>query len=351
MAVRSNPDAPAEGRGECWGVDVEAPHVSIQPLTAGWRTAFHAAHAALGAAADQLPPEELRRDAARLTKEVERTQRLFEALVRERVAVGAFASLTLSPWDARRLLGLPPEVVACVFNLDGVLIPSAALHVAAWAETFDEFLNTRAERTHREIAPFNPRTDYPQHIHARPRLEGVRGFLASRGIRLPEGEPSDPAGAETVHGLANRKQQAMLRRLERHGVAAFEGSRRYLELAHDAGVHCAVVSASANTATILERAGLAELIDERVDGETIRAEHLRVKPAADTLLAACRKLGVAPEKTASFETSRAGVAASRAAGLRLVVGVDDGGDRNALRAEGADVIVSGVAELLERRAA
>lgn len=326
--------------------------VSIQPLTAGWRTAFHAAHAALGAAAPVLPSEELRREVARLTKEVERTQRLFESLVRERVGAGAFANLTLSPWDARRLLGLPPEVVACVFNLDGVLIPSALLHVAAWAETFDEFITARAERTHREIAPFNPRTDYPQHIHARPRLDGVRTFLASRGIRLSEGEPSDPAGAETVQGLANRKQQAMLRRLERQGIAAFEGSRRYLELAHDAGVHCAVVSASANTATILERAGLSGLIDERVDGETIRVEHLRVKPAADTLLAACRKLGVAPEKAASFETSRAGVAASKAAGLRLVVGVDDGGSAaNGLRAEGADVIVSGVAELLERRAA
>ena len=332
-------------------MDAHTVPVSIQPLTAGWRASFHAAHAALGAAATQLPAEELRADAARLTREVERTQRLFEALVRERVAVGAFANLTLSPWDARRLLGLPPEVVACVFNLDGVLIPSAVLHVAAWAETFDEFINVRAERTHREIAPFNPRTDYPEHIHARPRLEGVRAFLASRGIRLPEGEPSDPAGAETVHGLANRKQQAMLRRLERQGVAAFDGSRRYLELAHDAGVHCAVVSASANTVTILERAGLSELIDERVDGETIRAEHLRVKPAADTLLAACRKLGVAPEKAASFETSRAGVAAGRAAGLRLVVGVDDGGGARELRAEGADLIVSGVAELLERRAA
>lgn len=325
--------------------------VSIQPLTAGWRAALHAAHAALGAAATQLPAEELRADAAHLTKEVERTQRLFEALVRERVAAGAFANLTLSPWDARRLLGLPPEIVACVFNLDGVLIPSAVLHVAAWAETFDEFINVRAERTHREIAPFNPRTDYPQHIHARPRLEGVRAFLESRGIRLPEGEPSDAAGAETVHGLANRKQEAMLRRLERRGVASFEGSRRYLELAHDAGVQCAVVSASANTATILERAGLSGLIDESVDGETIRAEHLRVKPAADTLLAACRKLGVAPEKAASFETSRAGVAAGRAAGLRLVIGVDDGGGARELRAEGADLIVSGVAELLERRAA
>jgi HAD superfamily hydrolase (TIGR01509 family) len=320
-------------------------------LTAGWRAALHAAHSALAAAATQLPAEELRGEAARLTREVELTQRLFESLVREGVAVGSFASLTLSPWDARRLLGLPPEVVACVFNLDGVLIPSAVLHVAAWAETFDEFLNVRAERTHREIAPFNPRTDYPQHIHARPRLEGVRAFLASRGIRLPEGNPSDPPGAETVRGLANRKQQALLSRLERQGVAAFEGSRRYLELAHDAGVHCAVVSASANTSTILDRAGLSKLIDERVDGETIRAEHLRVKPAADTLLVACRKLGVAPERAASFETSRAGVAAGRAAGLRLVVGVDEGGGAKELRAEGADLIVSGVAELLGRRAA
>jgi HAD superfamily hydrolase (TIGR01509 family) len=336
--------------GEGTGV-IATPSVSLHVLTARWRSAFHAADAALHAAAGSLPPEELRAHGSRLTAELAPTQSLLEALAHDRHADGAFLSLAVSPLKARRLLGLPDDVAGCVFNLDGVLIGSASLHAAAWAETFDELLSARVERTGGHFPPFNPRLDYPQHLHARPRLDGVRSFLASRGIRLPEGTPSDPPGAETVHGLANRKKAALLRRLDEHGVAAFDGSRRYLELAHDAGLPCAVVSASANTATILDRAGLADLVDERVDGETIRAEGLRVKPAADTLLAACRKLGIAPTHAVAFETTRAGVAAGRAAGFALVVGVDGGSEAAGLRAEGADLVVAGVAELLERTAA
>jgi len=325
------------------------PPITFDALAARWRAGFHAAGAALAAAGGgSLPPEEVHARAVRLAAEVGPTEELLKALARDWQTSTRFVHLLVSPAEARRALGLPPSVTACVFNLDGVLIGSAAIHAAAWTETFDEFISNRVERTGGRFIPFNPRVDYPELIHGRPRLDGVRGFLASRGIRLPEGDPGDTPGAETVHGLANRKNRALLQRLDEHGVTAYEGSRSYLELAHEAGVHCAVVSASANTGTILERSGLADLIEERVDGNTMRTERLRVKPAPDTLLAACRKLGVEPRRAAAFETTRAGVAAGRAAGFDLIVGVDGGDNADGLRAEGADFVITGVGELMER---
>ena len=212
-----------------------------------------------------------------------------------------------------------------MFDLEGVLAGSARIHTAAWAETLDEFLSRRVEKTGERFAPyrpFDPTVDYERHIHGKPRLEGVLAFLASRGIRLPEGSSSDPAGAETVWGLANLKNEALLRRLDQEGVAAFAGARLCLEGAREAGLHCAVVSASANTGTILERAGLGRLIDERVDGIGIQSEQLRGRPAPDTLLAACDGLGVQPQHAATFETTLAGVEAGRAADFGFVVAVD-----------------------------
>ncbi len=231
-----------------------------------------------------------------------------------------------------------------VFRLNGVLIGSAAVHAAAWAETFDEFIFNRTERTRGRFAPFDRRTDYLERIHGKPRLEGVRAFLASRGIRLPEGDPDDPPAAETVHGLANRKNQALVRRLDERGLSALEGSRHYLEIAHDAGVHSAVVSASAHTYTILARAGIADFIDDVVDADAIEEEHLRPEPAPDWLLAACRRLGVEPEHAAAFETNAAGVAAGHAGGFKVVVGVDRAGRPDVLRAAGADVVIEGLDE-------
>jgi beta-phosphoglucomutase family hydrolase len=326
---------------------------AVDDLVVYWRTALRAAREAL-AAAESLPLDERHERTRRLTAEVASTQALLQALERDVHGRNHVLPLVVSPVEARRLLGLPPEITACVFNLDGVLIGSATLHAEAWTETFDEFISARVERTGGQFLPFNPRIDYPQHMHGRARLDGVRGFLASRGIRLPEGDPSDPPGAETVQGLANRKSQVLVRSLEEHGVHAFDGSRSFLDLAHEAGLRCAVVSASSNTEAILERARLADLVDERVDGTTIRREHLQVKPAPDTLLAACQRLGVEPSHTAAFETTRAGVAAGRSAGFDLIVGVDGatGADRgDALRAEGADIVVGGIGELLERRLA
>jgi len=292
----------------------------------------------------------------RLSSERASTVRLLDEVARAERVRGQFSHLLVSRSGLRRLLGLPSAVSACVFNLDGVLVGSAALHAAAWAETFDELTLARSERTagrfapFSRFAPFDLHTDYDEHIHGRPRLEGVRAFLASRGISLPEGNAEDPPGAETVYGLANRKREALLRQLDKQGVSAVEGSRRYLEAVRDAGLHRAVVSASANTKTILERAGLAGLVEERVDGDAILARRLRPRPAPDILLAACELLGVLPEQAVAFETSPAGVAAARAGGFRLVVGVDSSTRTHELRDQGADLVVSGLAELLERNA-
>ena len=155
------------------------------------------------------------------------------------------------PWDARRVLGLRADVDACAFNLEGVLVESATFHAAAWRETFDELISERWERTGGAFAPFNPRTDYLTHLHGRPRIEGVREFLASRGMSLPEGGPCRPAGHQTVYGLANRKGDALHRLLRDHDVLPFAAARTYLELANKAGIRCAVLSASAHTPEIL----------------------------------------------------------------------------------------------------
>lgn len=326
---------------------------SFDVLSVSWRTAFRAARAAVEAA-ESIPADERHDWARRLAAEVTPTQELLRALAHDLHQNGGALPLVVSPAEARRLLGLPPEVTACVFNLDGVLIGSAALHAAAWTEVFDGFLSRRADRTGGVFAPFNPHVDYAEHMHARPRADGVRGFLASRGIRLPEGDASDPPDGETVHALADAKNRALRRRLDLEGIHAFDGSRSYLELAHEAGVRCAVVSASANTQTLLERAGLAGLVDGRVDGTTIARDHLQVKPAPDMLLAACRLLGVEPERAAAFETTRAGVEAGRTAGFDVIVGVHGaaGADRReSLRAAGADIVVSGVGDMLEQRTA
>jgi HAD superfamily hydrolase (TIGR01509 family) len=249
------------------------------------------------------------------------------------------------------MLGLPQGVRACIFELEGVLAGSARIHAAAWAETLDEFLSRRVEKTGERFAPyrpFDPRVDYERHIHGKPRLEGVLAFLASRGIRLPEGRPSDSAGVETVWGLATRKNEALLRRLDREGVSAFAGARVYLEGAREAGLSCAVVSASANTTTILKRAGLADVIAAQVDGVTIESQGLRGKPAPDLLLAACALLGVRAEDAATFETTLAGVEAGRDAGIGLVIAIDRRGREGMFRAHGADLVVPDLTALLDR---
>jgi HAD superfamily hydrolase (TIGR01509 family) len=329
--------------------------VTLDTVSAHWRLVFDAAQDALLSARAcgaslRFPDPELRERTALLTRDREATARLIDEIAREEHIL--LSHRLLFRRATKRMLGLPSDTLACVFDLDGVLTGSATVHAAAWAETLDEFLSRRVERTGERFAPFkpfDPRTDYFGHIHAKPRLEGIHAFLASRGIRLAEGHPDDPPGTETVYGLANRKNEALLGRLDREGVTAFAGSQQYLEDAHEAGLRCAVVSSSSNTTAILDRAGLGSLIDECVDGNTIRAEELHNKPEPDTLLAACRQLDVEPGRAAAFETSLAGVAAARAAGFGYVVGVDRRGRAAMLPPHGADHVVTDLAALLERK--
>jgi HAD superfamily hydrolase (TIGR01509 family) len=333
---------------------VVADPVSLDALAGRWRAAFAVAADALQAASGcneslGFAEQELAQHKGRLAHERETTARLLTLIAHDEHVV--LHRSVLAPRATRPMVGLPPAVLACVFDLEGVLTGSASIHAAAWADAFDQFLSRRLELTGERFGafrPFNPATDYYAHIHGKPRLEGVHAFLASRGIRLPEGRVDDPPGAETVHGLANRKNEALLRRLVREGVSAYADTRQYLEAALEAGLLLAAVSASANTAAILEHAGLDALIAERVDGNTIGAEHLRSKPAPDTLLAACRRLGVPPARAAAFETTDAGIAAARAAGFGVVVGVDRPERRGKLHIHGADVLVNDLVALLDR---
>lgn len=323
--------------------------VTLNTIAAGWRVALAAAHEALAAGSDWLPPEDLHRRSTELMHERERVAALLDADARmEHVHLVRRLSL---PSATKQDLGLPPTIDACIFDLDGVLTPSDELHFMAWAMTFDSFLLRRMEHASEHFshyARFSRRSDYMELIHGKPRLDGVRAFLASRGIVLPEGTPDDPPTAETVWGLANEKNLALRGLLEHEGVNAFAGAHRFLEAADDAGLASIVVSASANTAAILEHAGLADLVDFRVDGQTMRAQGLHPKPAPDTLVAACGLLGEPPGHVAAFETTESGVAAARAAGMGLVVGVDRSDESHRLA---ADVLVHDLGDLLRPRSA
>lgn len=247
------------------------------------------------------------------------------------------------------MLGLPDNVSACLFDLDGVLTQTARVHNAAWEEMFNAYLRDRAARTHETFVPFDPDRDYREHVDGRPRADGVRAFLASRGITLPEGTPGDPPEAETVNGLGNRKNEQLLREIKEHGVQVFEGSVAYLRAVRDAGLRRAVVSASKNCCDVVEAAGLTDLLEERVDGEVAAEQGLPGKPAPDTFLAAAKLLGVRPDQAAVFEDAISGVQAGRAGSFGFVVGVDRVGHAAALRDNGADVVVEDLSELMRER--
>jgi beta-phosphoglucomutase family hydrolase len=243
-------------------------------------------------------------------------------------------------------LGLPDAVTAGLFDLDGVLTNTAAVHNKVWKQIFDTFLREWADRTGEPFVAFDPVADYLGYVDGKPRADGVRDFLASRGITLPEGNRDDSPGAESVNGLANRKNQALLERIRDEGVEVFPGSRRYLEAAREAGLRRVVVSSSANTAEVLRVTGLAHLVEGWIDGIAIVVQELKGKPAPDSFLAGARCVGVEPARAAVFEDALAGVAAGRAGGFGVVVGVDRTGQADALREHGADIVVSDLAELL-----
>jgi beta-phosphoglucomutase family hydrolase len=240
-------------------------------------------------------------------------------------------------------MGLPDSIRALLFDLDGVLTGTAELHRQAWKRTFDDFVATRAGQR-----PFTEQ-DYLDYVDGRPRADGVRTFLASRGIDLPEGDPDDPPSAETVNGVGNRKNELLLSIIETEGVRPYPGSRRYLEAAAKAGLRIGVVTSSANGEAVLAAADLTKFVQARVDGLTIAGQGLRGKPAPDSFLAGAKALGVPAGETAVFEDALSGVRAGRDGKFGFVVGVDRANQADALRAHGADVVVEDLAELLEAR--
>jgi beta-phosphoglucomutase family hydrolase len=244
------------------------------------------------------------------------------------------------------VLGLPDHITTCLFDLDGVLTQTAKVHNAAWAEMFDDYLRERATRLGEPFVPFDPGRDYNAYVDGRPRADGVRTFLESRGIVLPEGTPEDPPGVETVNGLGNRKNEQVLRRIREHGVEVYEGSVQYLRACVEAGLRRAVVSASANCREVLEAAGLSDLVEVRVDGVVAVEQGLRGKPHPDTFLAAAKRLGATPDQAAVFEDATAGVQAGRAGKFGHVVGVDRVGHAEDLLANGASIVVVDLADLL-----
>ena len=245
------------------------------------------------------------------------------------------------------MLGLPQQVRACLFDLDGVLTDTASVHIRAWKAMFDDYLRQRAQRSGEQFVPFDPAADYRQYVDGKKREDGVRSFLASRGIELPEGGPDDAPNLESVHGLANRKNGTFQRTLREAGVEVFDGSRRYLEAVATAGLGVAVVSSSANTRDVLELTGLDRFVDKRVDGVTLQEEHLPGKPAPDSFLRAAQLLEVSPAEAAVFEDALSGVAAARSGHFGFVVGVDRVGQADRLRRDGADIVVTDLADLLK----
>lgn len=251
------------------------------------------------------------------------------------------------PTDATAV-GLDAGIRACLFDLDGVLTQTASIHSTAWKETFDAFLREYDARTGSQNAPFDKGSDYEQYVDGKTREDGVRGFLGSRGIDLPEGGPGDPPDAETVHGIGEAKQQAFVKLLDRHGPQVFEGSIAYVHAARAAGLACAVVTSSANCAAILSAAGITDLFEATVDGHDVADQGLEGKPAPDSYLAGARAVHVAPEHAAVFEDAIAGVEAGHAGGFGAVVGVNrlDAEHRAHLGEHGATVVVDDLSELL-----
>jgi beta-phosphoglucomutase family hydrolase len=247
------------------------------------------------------------------------------------------------------VLGLPDGVTACLFDLDGVLTQTAKVHAAAWKQTFDDYLRRRAADRGEPFVAFDLVDDYDRYVDGKPRDDGVRSFLASRKIELPEGTPDDPPDAETIHGIGNRKNEIVLKLISDQGVEPYEGSVRYVKAARAAGLRRAVVSSSTNCRDVLAAAGIRDLFEEIVDGVVAERRHLNGKPAPDTFLEGARALGVKPAQGVVFEDALAGVQAGRAGNFGFVVGVNRVDQADALRAHGADVVVDDLAELLDAR--
>ena len=248
--------------------------------------------------------------------------------------------------SARRRAVTPERFDAVLFDLDGVITDTARIHTRCWKEMFDAFLAERTPRPGERLDPFDADHDYHQHVDGKPRYDGVRDFLRSRGIDLPEGSRDSPQSEESVHGLGNRKDRMVNEAIAAGEVRTYPGSLAWLRALRAAGMRTALVSSSANARAVLEAAGLTDCFDTRVDGEVAAERGLPGKPAPDTFLAAARELGAAPERAVVVEDAISGVQAGRAGGFGLVLGVARQGNERALEDNGADRVVRDLEEML-----
>jgi beta-phosphoglucomutase family hydrolase len=235
---------------------------------------------------------------------------------------------------------------AVLFDLDGVITNTAKLHAACWKQMLDEYLQKRATERGETFRPFDLATDYRLHLDGKPRFDGVRDFLASRGIQLSEGDSKDPPQAETVRGLGNRKNELVSDAIERVGVEAYQGSVRLIDQLRRGGFKLALVTSSENCTAVLKAAKLDSLFDVRVDGHMVETQDLAGKPAPDTFLMAAKLLGVAPQRAVVVEDAIPGVQAGRSGNFGLVIGVARKGDAEELKRQGAHVVVNDLGELI-----
>ena len=236
---------------------------------------------------------------------------------------------------------------AVLLDLDGVITDTASIHAACWKQMFDEYLQKRAIERGEAFRPFDIAADYRLYVDGKPRYDGVRDFLTSRGIRLPEGSPDDPAQAETVHGLGNRKNDLVNKIIEEEGVVPYEGSVKFLHQLRNQRFKVAVVTSSQNCTAVLKAAKLDHFFDVQVDGNTIHAQHLAGKPAPDTFLMAAKLLGVEPKRAIVIEDALSGVEAGSAGDFGLVIGVARKGNAEELRLHGAHLVVNDLGELAD----
>jgi beta-phosphoglucomutase family hydrolase len=236
---------------------------------------------------------------------------------------------------------------AVLLDLDGVITDTANIHAASWKKMFDAYLQQRAADTGEPFHPFEIATDYQLYVDGKPRVDGVRDFLTSRGIQLPEGTPDDPPQAETVGGLGNRKNDLVNEVIDAVGVEPYEGSVKLIRQLRQQGFKVAVVTSSQNCDTVLKAAKLDDCFEVRVDGNMVRAQHLAGKPAPDTFLMAAKLLGADPTRSVVVEDAISGVQAGRKGNFGLVIGVARQGNAEELRHHGAHLVVNDLGELVD----
>jgi beta-phosphoglucomutase family hydrolase len=236
---------------------------------------------------------------------------------------------------------------AVLFDLDGVITNTATLHATCWKQMFDEYLRERAEQKGEVFRPFDLATDYRLYVDGEPRFDGVRDFLRSRRIQLPEGTPDDPADVETVRGLGNRKNELVNRAIAELGVEPYAGTVQFIHQLRRDGFKIAVVTSSQNCDAVLRAAKLDDLFEVRVDGNLIQAQRLAGKPAPDTFLIAAKQLGVEPIRTVVIEDAISGVEAGSNGKFGLVIGVARKGNAEELKRHGAHLVVDDLGELVE----